>query len=197
MSLHIENWLDAYVDRELSAEKRSAVDSHLATCETCRQALDRRQMLSALLQEWPAVDGLAPAAEQARRVRARIEANRPAEVRRSDRRAEQRLHWAWAALPLMLVASWAFWATASIVAPLLEAIPSGAQALAAMLPAIQIEASAFPLDAALSLDLQTLALPAAAWLGASALVIALALLYLAWMSLLLARQRTVLKLNNE
>ncbi|HVN53869.1 MAG TPA: zf-HC2 domain-containing protein [Anaerolineaceae bacterium] len=54
-------WLGAYLDGELQAERRSWVESHLAGCADCRAELEQMRGLSALLQAEPLpVGGLSP-----------------------------------------------------------------------------------------------------------------------------------------
>ena len=50
-------WLGAYLDGELQAERRSWVESHLAGCAGCRDELARMRELSALLRVAPIPEG--------------------------------------------------------------------------------------------------------------------------------------------
>ena len=40
MTVHLDDRLSAYLDEELSAPERAAVEAHLASCESCRALLD-------------------------------------------------------------------------------------------------------------------------------------------------------------
>jgi len=47
-------WLSAYLDGEIDARRRAAVEAHLAGCDACRQELAALRGVSACLQAWPA-----------------------------------------------------------------------------------------------------------------------------------------------
>jgi predicted anti-sigma-YlaC factor YlaD len=51
MSEHVNEWLNAYLDGELSSARLRQVENHLAECDECRTELDEIQGLSALLRE--------------------------------------------------------------------------------------------------------------------------------------------------
>ena len=51
MPEHVNNWLEGYVDGELSAQRLRLVEAHLAECESCRQELEALCTLSGMLQE--------------------------------------------------------------------------------------------------------------------------------------------------
>lgn len=190
MNAHIDAWLDAYLDGELSPARRATLATHLTGCDTCRQALDSRRALSARLQEWPAVTGLAMAPEQARRVRMQLgEPKRPSTLQTMRQAAGSRRHWGWVALPLALLVVLAFWITVSMVTPLLAVLPGSQAALKGLLPEMDSVPVPHPLGAVLEIDWRMLALPAAARLGSPILLAALALLYLAWLSSLYVREQ--------
>lgn len=49
---HLDNRLDDYVDGELPAAEREAVDTHVADCATCRRLVARERALRAALQDY-------------------------------------------------------------------------------------------------------------------------------------------------
>lgn len=51
---YVKEWLGAYLDGELSADRRSWVEEHLATCPACQQELLALRALSKLLHADPA-----------------------------------------------------------------------------------------------------------------------------------------------
>ena len=51
---YVKEWLGAYLDGELSADRRSWVEEHLADCLACQQELLELRALSALLHADPA-----------------------------------------------------------------------------------------------------------------------------------------------
>ena len=64
----MRNLLDEYVDGELSAEGRRAVERHLAGCEACRAELEALKKTAALVGSLPKVnapEGLARGVEAA------------------------------------------------------------------------------------------------------------------------------------
>ena len=51
MPEHVNNWLESYLDGELSAQRLCLVETHLAECSACREELQTLRTLSGLLQE--------------------------------------------------------------------------------------------------------------------------------------------------
>jgi anti-sigma factor RsiW len=51
---YVKEWLGAYLDGELSADRRAWVDEHLATCQACQRELVGLRALSTLLHADPA-----------------------------------------------------------------------------------------------------------------------------------------------
>lgn len=51
---YVKEWLGAYVDGELSADRRSWVEDHLVTCASCRRELAELRALTTLLHADPA-----------------------------------------------------------------------------------------------------------------------------------------------
>jgi len=54
MSNHVTEWLNAYLDGELTNGRLHQVEKHLAECEVCQAEFDSLQSLSVLLHEVPA-----------------------------------------------------------------------------------------------------------------------------------------------
>jgi len=54
MSNHVTEWLNAYLDGELTNGRLHQVEKHLAECEVCQAEFDSLQSLSGLLHEVPA-----------------------------------------------------------------------------------------------------------------------------------------------
>ncbi|MHB9108750.1 MAG: anti-sigma factor family protein [Armatimonadota bacterium] len=50
----IQTWLSAYLDGEVTARRREAIEAHLAGCDACRQELASLCQVSACLQVWQA-----------------------------------------------------------------------------------------------------------------------------------------------
>ena len=53
MNEHINLWIGAYLDGELSADRRRQVEDHLAACPACQQQLNHTRQLSAWLHSVP------------------------------------------------------------------------------------------------------------------------------------------------
>lgn len=53
MNGHLEIWIEAYLDDELSSLHRHQVEAHLGECQRCRALLEERKNLSALLMALP------------------------------------------------------------------------------------------------------------------------------------------------
>jgi predicted anti-sigma-YlaC factor YlaD len=102
MSEHIQEWLNAYLDGELSGARLRQVESHLADCGICRAELDELQQLSALLHDTaPAGDFLST-----ERFVANLTLNLPRQPERtSNRRA---LEIGWWLIPVSVLGIWVF-----------------------------------------------------------------------------------------
>jgi predicted anti-sigma-YlaC factor YlaD len=187
MSVHIEPWLDAYLDGELPGAKARQVEAHLSEGGDCRALLEQRECLSALLQEAPA----APA----RKTPARFAANVRLQLRVRPEPAlpaHQALRWAWIAAPVLLVLALVFVQSTLLLSTLLSFIPGVSQALQAGttgtalfdLPPIAGELLSF----ALPLNLFN-----GNFLTGLVLLLAIGLLYVGWLAGWWARSRR----NNE
>lgn len=91
---NIREWLSAYIDDELPADRQVAVASHLAACASCREEMATLRQMETLLTAWD-VPPL-PARTVARFADALA-------TRRKSRRLALPLAWSTAAAALMLV----------------------------------------------------------------------------------------------
>jgi len=60
MNSHADNWIDAYLDGELSPNRRQQIDTHLENCWECQVLLKELRTLSNILQEAPPATSLKP-----------------------------------------------------------------------------------------------------------------------------------------
>lgn len=99
MSEHVTQWLSAYHDGELHGSKLHQVETHLAECVICQEALAELQSLSFLLHEVPAPEFTAP-----ERLSAQVNLRLP---RKSVRTAQHPTweKWGWT-IPVGILAMW-------------------------------------------------------------------------------------------
>jgi anti-sigma factor RsiW len=106
MAEHVLEWLNAYLDGELSGWRRERVENHLAGCPACQAELAALRRLSQVvqeaLQEAPLPQGL-PTAE---RFSAQLMLRLPRQQAQPTRHNRQELAW-WLA-PAALLFTWAF-----------------------------------------------------------------------------------------
>ena len=100
MNEHVLDWIGAYADGELTAERRRRVDHHLAECAACRAELEAVQALTLRLHAAPPMPARTPPEQFTAQVRLRL-AHRPAPNHARLRRAAG----VW--LPLGVLALWA------------------------------------------------------------------------------------------
>jgi hypothetical protein len=106
MNRHVMDWIPAYTDGELSADRRKQVEEHLESCADCRDELEIIKKLSGLLKEVPGQVLNTPPDVFATRIQRRLPPTLPP---RSPRQVWQDfLRAAWQAAPVTLVAGWAF-----------------------------------------------------------------------------------------
>ncbi len=103
MDRHVERWLEAYVDGELSDARRRQVETHLRQCARCRARLDELRSLSAWLRRVPAPRPTLSAEQFAAAVVARLPKRPPLLGRAADAPSP----WWWS-VPLVLLAILAF-----------------------------------------------------------------------------------------
>jgi len=129
---HVTTWLEAYHDGELRGHRLHQVETHLASCEICRQELRWLEGLTALLQLEPAPAGLMSADRFVYTVGLRL-------PRTPERPVWQRaLKVGWQLTPLGLLGAWAFAQTVLVVTGMLLVVRRlglGGDLIASLLPA--------------------------------------------------------------
>jgi anti-sigma factor RsiW len=131
MNGHLEQLLDAYLDGELDASQMRRAESHLEGCPECRGELERRRVLSAILQAAPAPAG----GKSEQRFVSEIALRLP----RKSAAVRPGIHAfsaAWTMIPAVaLFLAWAFLQSAAIVVDAVNWIPGAENALQAGLMA--------------------------------------------------------------
>ncbi|MBN2148423.1 MAG: zf-HC2 domain-containing protein [Anaerolineales bacterium] len=102
MSEHVTQWLGSYLDGELQGSQLRQVEKHLEECPDCRGELEALRNLSAVLQEAPLPESL-PTAE---RFAARVALRLPRQARPIAQRKALELGW-WLA-PVAMLCTWIF-----------------------------------------------------------------------------------------
>ena len=102
MTEHVTQWLEAYYDGELKGRRAKQVEIHLESCEACQDELASFQALSALLQEFPAVQELTSNDIFTAQVGLRL----PRKLPESSWKKILRVGWQW--IPIGLLAAWVF-----------------------------------------------------------------------------------------
>ncbi len=102
MNEHVNGWLMAFDDGELSEHRAKIVEAHLETCASCRAELAKLRALKALLQENPKAQDLLPPQQFIARVGLLLpdRPNRPTWRRW--------LSVLWQSIPILLLLAWAF-----------------------------------------------------------------------------------------
>jgi len=99
---HLHEWLNAYLDNELSEWRRERVEKHLAGCPACRAELEALQNLSQIIQQVPLPQEL-PSAE---RFTAQMMLRLPRQQTQPAQRSLREMGW-WL-VPATLLVAWAF-----------------------------------------------------------------------------------------
>jgi predicted anti-sigma-YlaC factor YlaD len=102
MAEHLHEWLNAYLDGELSGWRRERVEKHLADCPACRAELDALHRLSQVVQQVPLPQELPSAERFAAQVMLRLPRKQTQPVQRSMREM------GWWMVPATLLVAWAF-----------------------------------------------------------------------------------------
>ena len=102
MTEHVSEWLNAYLDGELSARQRERMDNHLSGCPACQAELAALRRLSQAVRQVPLPADILPAERFATRVMLRL----PRQQNRPPRQSGTPLGW-WL-VPVTLMAAWAF-----------------------------------------------------------------------------------------
>lgn len=119
MTEHMEIWLDAYIDGELSTAQKRAADTHLAQCSRCQDLLEQYRRLSGLLQEAPSAVGLKPESRFISEVNLRLK-RQPARLMQRNKA----LLFGWQVLPILLLLAFIFLQTVLILSSILGFIPN-------------------------------------------------------------------------
>jgi predicted anti-sigma-YlaC factor YlaD len=115
MSKHITEWLNAYLDGELTGSQLQHVEAHLVECQACREELESLARLSSLLHEVPAPE-FTPPERFAAQVNLRLPQRRTPPVPK-NKVAEV----GWWMIPVGLLGAWVFIGTSSFVSGILSA----------------------------------------------------------------------------
>jgi hypothetical protein len=126
MTIHVNTWIDAYLDDELTDSQRQQVEIHLAGCPQCRDLLNQRQALSMLLREYPAASQAKPPNQFVAEVGLQLP------CRETSIRTGQILQLGWWSVPLLLMFFWAFLQTVLIMSGVVQIIPGGREMLASI-----------------------------------------------------------------
>jgi hypothetical protein len=114
MSDHVSEWLNAYLDGELTGGRLQQVEAHLAGCEACQTELESLQGLSALLHEVPAAEFTSN-----ERFVSQVNLLLPQKQTATPRR--QLLEVGWWMIPVGLLMAWIFVGTTVLVSDMVFA----------------------------------------------------------------------------
>jgi predicted anti-sigma-YlaC factor YlaD len=184
MSPHVEEWLDKYLDGELSPVQQDRVKAHLNSCSHCQELLTQRSSLSALLQMAPAASDLKPADQFVAEVGLQLK-GRPAASHKSP--AANTWHWAWALVPMALLLVLVFMQTVSVLSDILGFIPGAEQASQQSVQALPVFTTLSQLNGnalvAQGADLLAFFNPTdLGWLTNLAVLVVIGLLYASWIA---------------
>lgn len=124
MNGHLEAWIDAYLDGELSAVHKRRADAHIAQCQSCRDLLEQRKNLAALLQGIPPASGLKPEARFVAEIGLQLKPRRE-----TARIYTQVIRLGWQYFPVVLLLALAFVQAVSMLTSIVEDIPGANQIL--------------------------------------------------------------------
>ncbi len=114
MSKHIAEWLNAYLDGELTGSQLQSVETHLTECQACRAELESLVRLSSWLHEVPAPEFTPP-----ERFAAQVSLRLP---RKQVSAPKNRiLEIGWWMIPVGLLGAWIFISTSAFMSNLLFA----------------------------------------------------------------------------
>lgn len=182
MNPHIDTqWMDPYLDGELSTAQRRQADAHLVGCPACRAALERRRALSGmLLAVPPALQG-----KSAQRFADEVARQMQSAPARTPAPSHPWLRAAWVAVPVALLAVFTFFQATALLTNLIVLFPGLSGALSATLAPDLPFAGGLALPAPLDGLVQFISLVAApqlSWITALVAPIAFGLLYLSWLA---------------
>jgi len=125
MNGHLEAWIDAYLDGELSVVHRREADAHLTQCRSCRDLLVQRKNLTALLRGIPLAGDLKPEARFVAEVGLQLMPRRE-----TARLRTQVMRLGWQFFPVVLLLALAFVQAVFTLASIVGVIPGADQILA-------------------------------------------------------------------
>ena len=189
MNGHLDQWLDAYLDGELTHIQQRQVEAHLAGCQRCQDLIEQRHDLSAVLQLVPQAHDLKTEARFAAEIG--LQLNRRPQDRLSPVQelsirgmSEPLLRMGWLAVPVLLLMASAFIQSAAVISEVLGAVPGYHQSF---LEQLSLTQASFGLPVgepwkALLINAGWFNILGWNWLAGQAALIALSLLYLAWLA---------------
>ena len=124
MNGHLETWIDAYLDGELSVVHRREADAHLTQCRSCRDLLVQRKNLTALLRGIPLAGDLKPEARFVAEVGLQLMPRRE-----TARLRTQVMRLGWQFFPVVLLLALAFVQAVFTLASIVGVIPGADQIL--------------------------------------------------------------------
>ncbi len=130
MAEHVKDWLGAYLDGELQGTRLRAVETHLQSCEACRNELQDLRRLAEMFHEDKSNDLFTPAERFAANLALRLP--RLPERSRSRRTGSS----AWWLVPIGVTAAWVFLQTLLLVSGTVSTLEQAGflKSIAAWLP---------------------------------------------------------------
>jgi anti-sigma factor RsiW len=131
MNGHLDEWIDAYLDGEMTSLQKRQTEAHLAHCPACAAILEQRRALSLLLQEAPAASDLKPEKQFAAEVGLQLARRQPgaSQPRRSSSLA-------WQLIPVGLLLALIFIQTTLALSGILNFFPAADQTLVSQAPGL-------------------------------------------------------------
>jgi len=196
MNGHLDQWLEAFLDGELTGFQQRQAEAHLSGCRRCQELVEQRHALSVMLQLVPQAQDLKPAARFAAEVGLKLQ--RHPQVRLTPLqelsqwvKSEPLIQMSWLAVPVMLLMASAFIQSAAVISEVLSAVPGYHQVLLEQLSLAQASFGmpvGEPWQAILS-NSGLFNILGWNWLAGQIALIAIGLLYLAWLAAWLVRER--------
>jgi hypothetical protein len=181
MNKHINAWIDAYLDDELTSQQQELVESHLSECQHCQNLVEQRHILSALLKEAPTAN------ERMTPEQFVAETNQQIRTSQSTSPNSKMRSWVWSFIPVALLLVWVFYQTVSILSSILSFIPGLEQVLQPEIPPT-FSLAGFNWDLLIDLALDRLGLYGVLitldwnWFVSLLTIACIGLLYLGWLA---------------
>jgi anti-sigma factor RsiW len=131
MNGHLDGWIDAYLDGEMTTLQKRQVEAHLASCPACAAMLEQRRALSVLLKEAPAASDLKPEKQFAAEVGVQLSRRQPASAL-----ARLSPSLVWQLIPVGLLLALIFVQTALTLSGILSFIPAADKTLISQAPSL-------------------------------------------------------------